>query len=391
MLLEPRWLGEFAMPRFFGFLQPSSQSRSFWFRHSLVLMLGLLGFSWGCTSGARSQDRQPLDIDYALSLLNITPGKEYDSEEGKAAVKKAIEYISQYGITPYDFGVKLYNEGHENDSFFWYESLGIATNEAQYFYGRAFYEWRSGNAEAAIRDIEFMIKKELPPIIKARAYYLRGRINLQSRFLEQARKDLLIALETYGSIEGKYGGEYLCLRTLARVAVFENNYDVVKPLLEEAIKAHDKNVEIGNRAQGLGPVYEVMAEFYFEKGDYASALVENNRARKAYLEKNSYLADIVLVKIGLLELMNGDPKRSYEICADLLGKLKGKPRGMEWAYLAGNIAILAMCSGQNEEYDYWRKEAMGWARPENGGQDLIELITFLENEFDCPDLKEETK
>lgn len=209
---------------------------------TLVIFFFLLS-----TSEVLSSPQEQIDRDHALSLLGDFSGEEFKSIQGKKAVSRAMEYVISFGITPYDFAKDLNYQGKSDKAIFWCEALAIATNDPAYFYGRAYYSWASGDSESAIRDVNFLAQKKLSPIIRARTFYLRGRMHLQNRVLDDAEKDFQSALESYQSIEGKFGGQYLCYTMLARVAIALKDYNRVGPLLDLAVEADKRNAEFGNK------------------------------------------------------------------------------------------------------------------------------------------------
>lgn len=339
--------------------------------------------------GVYCSPQETIDPDYALSLLGDFNGEEFKSIRGKRAVNKAIEYVESFGKTPYDFGRDLNYQGKTDKAIFWCEALAIATNDPSYFYGRAYYRWGSGDSEAAIRDVNFLVKKKLPPIITARTYYLRGRINLQNRMLGDAEKDFNQALESYKAIDGKYGGQYLCLTMLSRVAISLKEYHRVKPLLDAAIEADKKNAEFGNKPFGMSVIHEMYGAMYFEQRRFKEALVENTKSREAFLAGGrTQKAEGILVKIGLLEFINGNPKLAFEIASGIWGRLEDTSHTRLWAYNNVTLMMLALCSNQNGDYQVRKGEALAWAKADAGGQALIELVDFLENEIPCPKIQE---
>lgn len=331
-----------------------------------------------------------IKVEYVFSLLGDIKGKGFKTAKGKRAVAEAIKYVESFGLTPYDFGRDLYYDGESQRAIFWCEALAIATNDPQYFYGRALYEWYSGDAEAAVRDVIFLTKKKLPPTIKARTYYLKGRINLQSHLFGDAEKDLQVALDTYKSIKGKFGGQYLCLTLMARAAIAQKDFDKAIELLEAAKLSDDQNVEYGNKPFGMATIHEMYGELYFEQRNFKASLEENEKSYQAFLDgRKKRLADGVLVKIGLLHFINGDPKKAYEIASGMWRKLENTDQARLWAYNNVTLAILASCTSDTGDYQVRKSEALSWAKADKGGQALIELVAFLENEIPCPELEEE--
>jgi len=351
----------------------------------LCLVIFLFASGW-----IVAQDQAGADIDRAFELLEDRDGRDFDTARGKLAVERAITYVEAFGFSAYSFGAHLYQQGHEQKCIYWYEAAGMATNKPDYFYGRAWYLWRSGYAEAAIRDIEFMTQKELPPIIEARTYLLRGRINIESRFFEEARSDLSHALAMYQSIEGKYGGQFLCLTELARLELELGNLEGVEPLLKEAIEADRKNAEAGYKPYGLAFVHEIRAGVLFKQKNWEAALEENEISQALYLERGKNESALAIqVKIGLLQFLNGNPKEAHRIASDISQRIEGSGRHQIRAYNTVTLAMISLCSGMADDYETRKQAALSWARPENGGEHILELIDYLEKKIPCPSLAEE--
>ena len=351
----------------------------------LVLVIGALIIT--SQSGVKSA-LQEVDADHVFSLLDQS-GAEFDSVKGKKAVASAFAYLEKFGVTPYDFGHHLHLKGEGDRAVLWYQNVGIATDDPQFFYGRAFQEWRLGDTEAALRDVNFLIQKDLSPLIKARTYYLKGRMSLQSRFLKEAESDFSIAHDSYKSIDGKFGGQFLCLSLLARIAIYKKEYDRVEPILTEALEARRKGIELGLKLPGMGSIYEIYGEMYFEKREFKTSLEENLKSREAYLQNGREAsAEVVLIKIGLLEFINGNPKAAYDIATGVRERLINTPKTRLLAYNSVTLAMLSLCSNQIDDFNLRKQTALSWAKTDAGGQDLIDLMTFLEHEIPCPELKE---
>jgi len=351
-----------------------------------VLFLAIIQVGQGFVLG---QDEGKIDVERAFELLEDRGGRDFDTPTGKQAAERAIAYVEASGYTAYDFGTFLYERGFEERSIYWYEAVGIATNDPQFYFGRAWFTWRSGDAVAAIRDINFLLNKDIPPLISARTYLLRGRINIESRFFQDAREDLREALKTYESIEGKYGGQYLCLTELARLAVIEKDYDRALPLLDTAIEVEKKNQAVGHKPYGRGFIHEILGVMYFQKGTWTLALEENLKSREAYLKHGNYdSAEAIHVKIGLLNFLTGNPKEAHRIATEIHRSLQGTSKTRLWAYNNVTLAMISLCSGMESDYRIQREAALSWAEPNMGGQDIKDLMTFLEERVPCPELEE---
>lgn len=358
---------------------------------SIPLLFILLTRPQSATS-TTSAPQEKINQEHALSLLAGYKGEDFKTTAGKEAVNKAIAYVESFGITPYDFGSDLNYQGDTEESIYWYESLAIATNDPSFYYGRAYYLWTAGDSNSAMRDVNFLIMKKLTPIIKARTYYLRGQIHLEGGHFERADEDFTQALETYRGIDGKYGGQYLCLTMLAQVAISLKQFDRVRPLLESAKDADRKSVQYGNKPYGMSVIHEILGAMYFEQRRFKEALEENVKSREAYLQGGrEEKAEGILVKVGLLQFITGDPKSAYETSAGIWKRLENTSHTKLWAYNNLTLMMLARCANMKEDYQVRKSDAFTWAKSDIGGQALIDLANFLEHEVPCPKLKETKK
>ena len=357
---------------------------SSWFRLCLV---GWLLLCLPFTSSAQNTWTQE-QIDTVFALLSAGDATAYDSPHGRKMVQTAMTLVQEQGVTPYDFGRDLFSLGEGQRALQWYEALAIATSDHQYLYGLAYYEWKLGNTDRALKDANFLLSKNPPPLIHARTSYLTGRIHLENRQYQAAERDLQAGLVAYQSIEGKYGGEFLCLTLLAEAAIHQKHFDAGINFLDRALRANERLEAAGMRPYGLGFYYELQAQIHFEQREYQEARDLFTKSRDTFLASKQHAnAEEVLVKIGLMTLLCGQPKQALEIASSIHNRLETAPNPRIAMYNNVTLMKISQCGNRLQEFEERKALNLTWATSNPGGQALLELMHYIE-QHPCPALEE---
>ena len=301
-------------------------------------------------------------------------------------VSAAIARVEAMGIAPYDFGVDLLVAGKIDEAKKWFEALGIATNEPKYVYGLAWVKRRTGDNHGAMKDAHYLLHKNPSPLLRARTLYMLGTISIDERNIQEAKVYLKDAFEVYGSLKNKFGGQYLALSMLAWAAVIEGKHDEVLPLLDQALEFNEKLRTIGLEPYGLGMYHETLAELSFVQGDYQGALVKSEESELAYREAGELLeADLMQTKIGLFNLLVGNPKEADTLSKALWKRFNEQTgRARATAYNEITLMKLDQCSQNETDLTKREKAVRAWAASAPGGKALIELLDFIMDRKNVP-------
>ena len=288
--------------------------------------------------------------------------------------------LNERVVTPYDFGLDLFDLGKHEESLSWFYTLADVTGDNKAIYGLARILWKTGDNHGSLKQGGYVLTRNPSPVMRARTFYLMGSIEVDERDFKGANRDLEESFEIYSSLK-KTGGQYLALAMMAWCAVIEGKFHKVDKLLRRARRFD----EMSRNSYGPAFDYEVMAELYFRQKRYVSALNYAKKSHAENLEKgNSLEADLMLTKVALLLFLTGEPEQAGEVADGLWKKYNKRPNYARLqAYNEVLLMALDRCAGLKRDADDREKAAQAWADASAGGAALKELLDFV-SAVPCP-------
>jgi len=324
-----------------------------------------------------------------------TPQVTWDGpklDEFSTALKQyGVEHTRQkakdHEISLYDIGVKILRIKGPAEAMIWYKALADELGEPLYLYGMARCQWKVRDLDSTKSLCLDLLELEPDTLMKARVYYLLGRVEQYQSTRKVALRYYQDSFEHYGKL-GKNGGRYLACFGIASTLVEEGNFAGAREYIKRAREfnllvpkpypdAHLLHLE-GEISLLTGEFDE--ARFKYEQGLQSLDPDNGDNETRAVLE----------LKIYFLDVLHG----YYEDGLDQSEQLEETFLEMRDPVKYHTNAIIRLlifrCGGKmgTEKYDRARKQITDFTNNHDSvGKRMNELLEFVER-IPCPTLEE---
>lgn len=292
----------------------------------------------------------------------------------KHGVAEAVAHLkAQSSETAYDYGLSLLVANRNDDALLWFSELTKRFNDPLYFYGKAFTHWQSGELAEAKRDLEILLERDVPDLVKARSHYVYAFVILDDVHPQVAKDHAHESRRIYQSL-GKNGGFFLASMQLAEFEILTKNFREADRYIFEGLEANGRLA----KPHCPGKAFELRSDIAWRKQDYRTSLEYAKRAHQAYLDfGNLAYAILIETRVALLNALLGNFQEAYIHASKVDQMALGEYPVAAKIYNHLTFILMDRCQGY--DYQIRKREVMEWIESHGKDGELQALLNFLES------------